>query len=104
MAQVNLAPRFNNSNRFFYTEVKKRVDAYFKEHQLSKNANVNMYVKTVFMFTVYFVPYFLILFQVIANPFAWLFFSVVMGLAMSGIGLCVMHDANHGSYSKSTRF
>jgi linoleoyl-CoA desaturase len=24
-----------------------------------------------------------------------------MGLSMAGIGLCVMHDANHGSYSKN---
>ena len=25
---------------------------------------------------------------------------MVMGLGQAGIGLCVMHDANHGSYSK----
>lgn len=96
--------RFNNSNRQFYSEVKRRVDAYFKENQISKNGNFNMYLKTVVMFSGYFVPYFLILFGVGDSKLFWLVLSAIMGLAMAGIGLCVMHDANHGSYSRNTKF
>jgi linoleoyl-CoA desaturase len=95
--------RFNNNNRQFYTEVKKRVDSYFKENKLNKNGNVNMYIKTVFMFSAYFIPYFLLIFNVFESKLAWLTLAVVMGFAMAGIGLCVMHDANHGSYSKNTK-
>jgi len=94
--------RFNNSNRQFYTELKKRVDAYFKDNNISKNGNYNLYLKTVFMFSAYLVPYFLLVFQVFENKLVWLLLSAMMGLAMAGIGLCVMHDANHGSYSKNT--
>jgi linoleoyl-CoA desaturase len=93
-------PKFNNTNRQFYSELKKRVDTYFKENNVSKNGNLNMYLKTIFMFGAYFLPYFLILFNVTESRLTWLLLSFVMGLAMSGVGLCVMHDANHGSYSK----
>ncbi len=95
--------RFNNSNRQFYTELKKRVDSYFKENQISKNGNLNMYLKTIFMFSAYLVPYFLIIFNVFDSKLIWFLLSVIMGFAMDGIGLCVMHDANHGSYSKNVK-
>ena len=96
--------RFNNTNRQFYTELKKRVDAYFKDNKISKSGNLNMYLKTAFMFAAYFVPYFLITLNVYDSKLIWLLLAVVMGFAMAGIGLCVMHDANHGSYSKNTKF
>jgi len=95
--------RFNNANRQFYTEAKKRVDTYFKENKLSKNGNLNMYLKSIFMFAAYLVPYFLLVFNVVHGQLAWFLIAVLMGLSTAGIGLCVMHDANHGTYSKSTR-
>lgn len=95
--------RFNNSNRLFYTELKKRVDAYFKDNHISKNGNMNLYIKTVFMFSAYLVPYFLLTFNVFESKLMWLLMAAFMGFAMAGIGLCVMHDANHGSYSKNTK-
>lgn len=103
MSNTNII-RFNNANRQFYTELKKRVDGYFKDNQISKNGNLNLYVKTVFMFTAYLVPYFLIVFNVFDSKLIWLLLSAIMGLAMAGIGLCIMHDANHGSYSKNVKF
>jgi linoleoyl-CoA desaturase len=96
--------RFNNTNRQFYTELKKRVDGYFKENKLSKNGNINMYLKTVFMFAAYFIPYLLITLNVFDSKLIWFLLAVLMGFAMAGIGLCVMHDANHGSYSKNSKF
>lgn len=96
--------RFNNSNRQFYTELKKRVDGYFKENQISKNGNISLYIKSVFMFAAYFVPYGLLVSNTFDNKMVWLLLTVLMGLSMAGIGLCVMHDANHGSYSKNVTF
>src|SRR4051812_24156898 len=92
--------RFNNSNRQFYTELKKRVDGYFRDNNISKNGNWNLYGKTVFMFAAYLLPYFLLVFNLFDSKLVWLLLSAMMGFAMAGIGLCVMHDANHGSYSK----
>lgn len=96
--------RFGTTNRQFYSELKKRVDTYFKEHNISKTGNFNMYVKTIFMFLGYAVPYVLITINVFDSKLIWFLLSVIMGFAMAGIGLCVMHDANHGSYSKNTKF
>ena len=96
--------RFDNTNKQFYTELKKRVDAYFKDNQISKSGNWNMFLKMVFMFSIYLAPYFLIIFNVFDSKVIWLLLAAVMGFAMSGLGLSVMHDANHGSFSKNTTF
>jgi linoleoyl-CoA desaturase len=97
--------RFNNSaNRNFQTELRKRVDSYFKDNKISKHGNIHLYLKTAVMFSAYLVPYFLLVFHVFDSKSVWLLLSVLMGFGMAGIGMCVMHDANHGSYSKSDRF
>jgi linoleoyl-CoA desaturase len=93
--------RFNNANRQFYLTAKKRVDEYFKQHNISKFGNYKMVVKTIAMFTIYFTPYVLFLTNVITNGWILAGLAIVMGIGMSGIGLSVMHDANHGSYSKN---
>lgn len=93
--------RFNNTDRQFYNELRKRVDQYFKEHKISKNGNISMFAKTVFMFAAYLVPYFLLIFNASDSRIVWFFLAILMGLGMAGIGLCVMHDANHGSYSRN---
>src|SRR5690606_6299394 len=72
------------------------------DNNISKNGNFNMYAKTVFMFAAYLLPYFLLVFNVFDSRLAWFLLAVMMGLSMAGIGLCVMHDANHGSYSRNT--
>lgn len=60
-----------------------------------------MVIKSIFMFTIYLAPYFLLLSNQITNGYAQLGLVILMGVGMSGIGLSVMHDANHGSYSKN---
>lgn len=93
--------RFNNSRRQFYTELKKRVDNYFKDNQISKSGNLNLYIKSVVMFAAYIVPYAFLVSGIFESKLVWFLLTVLMGFAMAGIGLCVMHDANHGSYSKN---
>ncbi|NND93724.1 MAG: acyl-CoA desaturase [Flavobacteriales bacterium] len=61
-----------------------------------------MIVKTIVMLTVYLAPLILMLTGVVTNTWLVLFLWAVMGLGMSGIGMSVMHDANHGSYSKNS--
>lgn len=59
-----------------------------------------MVLKTITMFTVYLAPFFIILF--LQPPF-WLSMILwgIMGLAIAGIGMSVMHDANHEAYSEN---
>lgn len=82
----------------FQVVLKKRVDAYFKENNISPNANATMVVKTVCMLAMYIVPYGIIMTDTLPVWGIWLMYTI-MGLGMSGIGMSVMHDANHGAYS-----
>lgn len=85
----------------FESTLKKRVRAYFKENNISKHANINMKIKTVVMLSLYFTPYLMVMLGVVTNPFFIALSWVVMGLGLAGIGMCIIHDANHSSYSKN---
>ncbi|MBM3451997.1 MAG: acyl-CoA desaturase [Bacteroidetes bacterium] len=84
----------------FYKVLRSRVNSYFRENNISRHANTNMVVKTIFMLTLYLFP-FSMLFFVDYSP--WLFIALwsITGIGMAGVGLSVMHDANHGAYSKN---
>jgi len=98
MPQYNTLKFANNRQDFFVT-LNKRVNDYFKSNDLCRHANLEMKIKTVFMFSLYFVPYLLIVTGIITNPWILWSFCAVMGFGVAGIGLSVMHDANHGAYS-----
>lgn len=71
---------------------------YFKENNIKKTGNWKLHLKAVILFTVFLTPYFLIL--TLNMPFwVMLLLSVVIGIGMAGLGMNVMHDGNHGSYS-----
>ncbi|MHB1277052.1 MAG: fatty acid desaturase family protein [Bacteroidia bacterium] len=84
----------------FHDTVIARVKAYFSEKNISQYANTAMWVKTLIMLLLYFVPYFFMVAGFGAGR-PWLFFSFwfIMSWGMSGIGTAVMHDAQHGAYS-----
>ncbi len=83
----------------FTATLNKRVNDYFRSHNINKYGNLEMYVKTLCMFAMYFVPYALILTGIISDVGFLVPAVVVMGFGLAGIGLSVMHDANHGAYS-----
>ncbi|MBT8262008.1 MAG: fatty acid desaturase, partial [Bacteroidia bacterium] len=86
-----------DSAKFFRT-LNKRVNNYFKENNISRNGNWKLHLKSIVMFSLYLAPYFLLL----SLDFPWwaqLLLAVVMGVGMAGVGMNVMHDANHGAYS-----
>ena len=91
--------RFSSAKPEFYSTLNQRVNDYFKSRKLSKSGNSEMIIKTVFMFSIYAIPYLLMIAGVVTNLWWMLALSIVMGIAIGGIGLSVMHDANHGAYS-----
>lgn len=94
--------QFNTTDQpEFYKELKKRVNLYFEESKLSKQGNLNMVIKSIFMLTLYFLPFALMLSGVVVSSLAVLLMWGLMGLGLAGIGLSIMHDANHGAYSSS---
>ncbi|GGE17837.1 fatty acid desaturase family protein [Psychroflexus salis] len=92
--------RFSRTDsKDFIRTLNKRVNTYFKDNQISKTGNWKLHVKTVVMFSLFFVPYILILFTPF-SPWIKLGMSILMGVGMAGVGMNIMHDGNHGSYSK----
>lgn len=94
--------KFNVKDRpEFFKVLRKRVNAHFKENNITKHANTNMKIKTAFMLSLYLVPLILMITGVFQSTGWTMLMWTLMGFGMSGVGLSVMHDANHGSYSKN---
>src|ERR1700749_3757484 len=92
--------KFSSTLPDFFSTVTKRVNEYFKKEEISRFSNLEMVLKTVFMFSLYLVPYAFIVSGLTTDIWLYLFLSALMGFGTAGIGLSIMHDANHGSYSK----
>ncbi len=84
----------------FFQILKSRVDAYFTENKISKHANAAMVIKSIVLLTAYIAPFVALL---VLQPGEWvsLLIWTIMGLAVAGIGMSVMHDGNHGAYSSN---
>lgn len=94
-------PRFVPKEKtLFFPTLQKRVNGYFKENDISKYANSEMVVKTVILMASFLIPVLLLNFMHLA-PWLVLTLNVIMGFSLAGIGMSVMHDANHGAYSKN---
>lgn len=93
--------RFNNRDKTqFYATLHQRVDAFFKEKGLSKHANLSLVFKTILLLSAYLLPLVLLIWLqpgMVATFSLW----ALMGIAMAGVGMNVMHDANHGAFSAS---
>lgn len=87
-------------NDAFSRQLSKNVEDYLKSNNLKKFGSWRILLKVPLMFSLYLIPYFLMICGVIENPWFMLFWSAVMGIGMAGIGLSIMHDANHGAFSK----
>ena len=91
--------KFINQQRTdFYRTVSQRVDEYFEKNGIAPNGDHRMVIKSVVMFALYFIPYFIILGGALSLGWMWVA-TVIMGLGLAGIGMSVMHDANHGAYA-----
>jgi linoleoyl-CoA desaturase len=91
---------FAKTGRDFTTTLNQRVNQYFKDNNISRHGNNVMVIKTIFMFSMYLIPYGLILSGLITSGWIIIPLLIIMSLGLAGIGLSIMHDANHGAYSK----
>lgn len=83
----------------FFTTLKQRVNNYFEEQGISKNANGAMITKTTILLTSLIGLYVLLMTDIL-HPSLMLVVVILMGINTALIGFNVGHDALHGSYSK----
>lgn len=94
-----ITPTFSKQDNVkFFRTLNSRVNNYFKENNIAKTGNWQLHLKAIILFSIFLAPYFIIL--TLALPF-WvhLLLTIVIGIGMAGVGMNVMHDGNHGSYS-----
>ncbi len=96
---VKFVPTNSDKEQFFAT-LRQRVQAYFTQNNISRNANGKMYLKTVIMLSLYIVPFVSIYLFHLSFGMLMLCYAV-MGLGVVGIGMGIMHDAIHNSYSNN---
>ena len=91
---------YPTSKADFTSTLRQNVDNYFKENKITKYGDYRFAIKTVAMLSLYIVPFVLILTGAF-SIWTMLFFTFLIGMGKAGIGMSVMHDANHGSVSSS---
>ncbi|MAR98427.1 MAG: acyl-CoA desaturase [Formosa sp.] len=82
----------------FFRTLNSRVNKYFRENNIKRTGNWKVWLKTLIMFSLFLVPYALIL-TLNMSPWLQVILVFVMGIGMAGVGMNVMHDGNHGSFS-----
>ncbi|MCP4440759.1 MAG: acyl-CoA desaturase [Aureispira sp.] len=98
-----LVVQFNKvDQQNFYKTLRSRVNAYFEQKKNTRQGNWTMHIKTIFMLSVYIVPFILIMSNQFPSWASYLFYAV-MGLGIVGIGMNIMHDAMHGSYTNNQK-
>jgi linoleoyl-CoA desaturase len=97
-----ITPTFSTKDPLkFFRTLNSRVNNYFKENNIKKTGNWKLHLKTIVMFAIFLTPYFFLL--TMDMPFwVYLLLNLVIGVGMAGVGMNVMHDGNHGSYSSKS--
>jgi linoleoyl-CoA desaturase len=97
-----ITPTFSTKDTLkFFRTLNSRVNSYFKENNIKKTGNWKLHLKTIVMFAIFLAPYFFLL--AMDMPFwVYLLLNIVIGVGMAGVGMNVMHDGNHGSYSSKS--
>lgn len=90
----------NTLDRDFAAAMRTRVNAYFQDNQIQRNANRKMIIKTITILCMYLVPYFVLVTAGITNYAILMGLWLVMGIGKAFIGTTIMHDSIHGSYFK----
>ena len=84
--------------QIFFKDLRSRVENYFESTGQSKYANSTMIVKTIVLLGGY-LGCIACQWILLPTPAISLLIFALTGVFLAGIGMSVMHDANHGAYS-----
>lgn len=87
----------------FFRELKSRINSYFEDNGISKNADYRMVSKTIILLASYLGIYAIFFLIPLSYPML-IALGIVAGVAYAGIGMSIMHDANHGAYARSAKW
>lgn len=86
----------------FHKELSKTVNRYFKDNDVSRHGNRVMWTKVATILGAWFAS--ALVYNLVALPLWGLaLLALFCGAAMAGVGMSVMHDANHRGLSKNQK-
>ena len=89
--------RFSKDNDDLFKELSGEVNQFFELKGIKKTGDASLYFKSFVMTLLFFVPYIIVVnFRV--SFWENILLGIASGFGMAGVGMNVMHDANHGSY------
>jgi len=94
---------FSKNNAEFVSELRDKVKDYFEKNNRSKYGNASIVIKSLIMIFLSLIPYMLMVSGIVDTVFLTIICWMLMGIGMAGMGMVLMHDANHGSFSKSAK-
>src|SRR4051794_22610388 len=99
---TTITPKFAVPAKSINSELKARVNGYFKSNEITPTGNYKLYVKAAVLIVSYIAIYIHLVFF---TPSAWFAIPECMLLALltAGIGFNVMHDGAHGSFSNNPK-
>lgn len=89
---------FSNIHNEFYTSLKNSVDEYFEKNKMNRTGDWRLFSKTIILLGASITMYCLLMF-VKMDVLPALLLCGGLGFLFASMGFCIMHDANHGSYS-----
>ncbi len=90
-----------NSGSSFTDELRQKVNQYFADKKICKSGGKSIVIKSIVMLTLFLTPIVILNLGFVSQiPLVFTLY-LISGIGMAGIGMGVMHDALHGSYSKS---
>jgi linoleoyl-CoA desaturase len=91
--------KFASPQESFHVVLKNRINEYFEQSGKSASGNAHLYTKAAILLLVFTFLYVHLVF--FTPPVFWAVLeSVLLGIAVAGIGFNIMHDGAHGSFSK----
>jgi len=85
----------------FALALRRRVNDHFKTTGRSRFADAPMVVKTIVLLAFFGGIYAGIISGAVSSPWLMIGLWTLLGIVTAGIGFSVMHDANHGAYSRN---
>ncbi|MDQ5931222.1 MAG: linoleoyl-CoA desaturase [Patescibacteria group bacterium] len=80
-------------------EIIRQVNDYFSQNNISKKGNWKLYFKSAFFFFGFWFIWYLLVYTNL-HILIKIFLCPLEAWFASGIGFCIMHDGNHGAFSK----
>lgn len=93
--------KFAHVNPSFYVELKKRTNEYFKTSGKDTTGGSKIMSKAIFLVLLLVALYVTLVFFTPSSTILSLLLCALLGATTAAVGFNVMHDGNHGSFSKN---